>query len=456
MSGGFYERLSAISSDPSSPDSMTELVVAALGSFGRYYICWKTRSGEYRQESSGLPAPLQEWLFPSEEGQQRTRDFATLQVVLGHGDDFFAADRDGKIERKAASSSAASTPDRTASPQPNNDRQYLSPSPMSNRPLDRAARRRSRTMSLIGPPASSFRLSQAVSPISEFPGDPSRGGHGARGSSISMSSIGSAGQRLSGSGVKAVARPLAVARTNADWRTRPRTIALGEEQLRIPEGGLRAREQVPLRARGASSPPQPPPGMGRGEVGGWGGGGGGGGAACCQCGCHATAQTPSSSAAAMQTTTGVREQRPSYATASVQAKVEPADPPPPPPRPKYVDTAVQTDPPPRVRRSPSSSSRKRHSVTSSYSDTGTFPSSNYSSYLSSTSSRRSSAAATDITTPSTYEGGAPSGNPVLMGKMQDYFRSTGYQLGDALRPTQYGVGYGVGYGGIETGWFSAW
>lgn len=323
---------------------------------------------------------------------------------------------------------------------------------MGGRPLDRAARRRSRTMSLIGPPASSFRLSQAVSPISEFPGDPGRGGGGGgAGSRGSISSIG-AGQRLSGSGVKAVARPLAVARTNPDWRTRPRTIALGEEQLRIPEGGLRAREQVPLRARGASSPPQPPPGMGRGEVG---GGGGGGGAACCQCGCHATAQTSSSSSSAMRTTTGVRE-RPSYTTASVQAKVEPADPP-PPPRPKYVDTAVQTDPPPRVRRSPSSSSRKRHSVTSSYSDIGTFPSSNYSSYLSSTSSRRSSsAAATDITTPSTYEGGAPSGNPVLMGKMQDYFRSTGYQLGDALRPTQYGVGYGVGYGGIETGWFSAW
>lgn len=39
---------------------MTELVVAALGSFGRYYICWKTQSGEYRQgqcASNSPPAP---------------------------------------------------------------------------------------------------------------------------------------------------------------------------------------------------------------------------------------------------------------------------------------------------------------------------------------------------------------------------------------------------------------
>lgn len=49
MSTGFYERLSAISTDSSDGDGMTELVVAALGSFGRYYICWKTRSGEYKQ-----------------------------------------------------------------------------------------------------------------------------------------------------------------------------------------------------------------------------------------------------------------------------------------------------------------------------------------------------------------------------------------------------------------------
>lgn len=54
MTGGFYERLSAISADPNDPNGMVDLVVAALGSFGRYYICWKTRSGEYRQGQSLL------------------------------------------------------------------------------------------------------------------------------------------------------------------------------------------------------------------------------------------------------------------------------------------------------------------------------------------------------------------------------------------------------------------
>ncbi|OMP88822.1 hypothetical protein BK809_0005543 [Diplodia seriata] len=540
MSNGFYERLSAISSDPASPDGMTELVVAALGSFGRYYICWKTRAGEYKQESSGLPTPLHQWLFPAENGtttgkHKSTRDLATLQVVLGHGDDFFAADRDGKIERKA--STASSTPEsRTASPPQPNDPHHRSSLPIPPS-LDRTTsttRRRARTLSMVGPPGAvpTFRLStsstsnggggagsiqqpaaaaataSAVSPISELPGI-----------KMSSSSISTA--------TATTARPLAVARRTTDWRQRPRSIAFGEgELLRVPETGtgtgtMRAREQTAAaaglsrsnsttRVRGTSASSLLTPSMAvvgtRGErVGGRGVEGQGPAAVCCKCGCHAASTAAAAAEKPAAAGGGVQQAvRPVYATAGTQAEMVKNSPPPPQSRPAYVDAGVQTDAPPpppppsRLRRSSSSSSssaRKRRSVASSsssisYSDSGTSPapysSSSSSSYHSSSSSsssydsesqsdtssnsRRSSAALTDITTPSTtYEGGGggslpptSGGNPVQMGKMQDYFRSSRYQLGDALRPPaavsyyQMGGGYGGGgwrgsYGVAEDG-----
>ncbi|OCL13790.1 hypothetical protein AOQ84DRAFT_371846 [Glonium stellatum] len=94
-SSRLYGRLGALPSDPKDPESIAELVVVAFGAFERYYVCWRNRAGQYRQDSYGLPAPLQEWLFSS-TGQ--TRHFPTLQVVLGRDDEFFASDKDGKLE----------------------------------------------------------------------------------------------------------------------------------------------------------------------------------------------------------------------------------------------------------------------------------------------------------------------------------------------------------------------
>jgi hypothetical protein len=44
-----------------------------------------------------LPDSLQQWLFPSDGS---SRDFPTLQVVFGRGEEFFASDKDGKVEWK--------------------------------------------------------------------------------------------------------------------------------------------------------------------------------------------------------------------------------------------------------------------------------------------------------------------------------------------------------------------
>lgn len=44
-----YERLGQIPQDPEDPESLEDLVVCAFGAFERYYVCWKTRGGDYRQ-----------------------------------------------------------------------------------------------------------------------------------------------------------------------------------------------------------------------------------------------------------------------------------------------------------------------------------------------------------------------------------------------------------------------
>ncbi|KAF2261977.1 hypothetical protein CC78DRAFT_583079 [Lojkania enalia] len=81
-----YERLGQIPQDPSDPESLEDLVVCAFGAFERYYV--------YGYD---LPQSLHEWLFPTDGS---TRDFATLQVVFGRGDEYFASDKNGKLEQK--------------------------------------------------------------------------------------------------------------------------------------------------------------------------------------------------------------------------------------------------------------------------------------------------------------------------------------------------------------------
>ncbi|KAI1736684.1 hypothetical protein F4680DRAFT_431416 [Xylaria scruposa] len=81
-------------------EDIAELVVTALGTSGTHYMCWKTNSGEYKQRSYGLPAQLQEWLFPS---GGTTRDFDTLQVILLSDNAFWASDKNGEIRNDGPS-----------------------------------------------------------------------------------------------------------------------------------------------------------------------------------------------------------------------------------------------------------------------------------------------------------------------------------------------------------------
>ncbi|KAL5118880.1 hypothetical protein ACEQ8H_003203 [Pleosporales sp. CAS-2024a] len=83
-----YTRLGEIPQDPSDPESLAELLVCAFGAFQR---------GGYRQDGYDLPPLLKAWLYPSDG---TTHDFATLQVVFGRGEEYFASDKDGKLEFK--------------------------------------------------------------------------------------------------------------------------------------------------------------------------------------------------------------------------------------------------------------------------------------------------------------------------------------------------------------------
>jgi hypothetical protein len=44
-----YKRLGEIPEDPNDPESLDDLIVCAFGAFERYYVCWKTRGGDFRQ-----------------------------------------------------------------------------------------------------------------------------------------------------------------------------------------------------------------------------------------------------------------------------------------------------------------------------------------------------------------------------------------------------------------------
>lgn len=49
-----YERLGQIPQDPADSESLEDVLVCAFGAFERYYLCWKTRGGEYKQGARGF------------------------------------------------------------------------------------------------------------------------------------------------------------------------------------------------------------------------------------------------------------------------------------------------------------------------------------------------------------------------------------------------------------------
>ncbi len=124
-SARLYARLNCIPINRKDPESLDDLIVCAIGASERYYVCWRTRDGAHRQGKIYLPNPrpshqllfffispslhycredeynlpptLHAWLHPSDGS---TRDFASLRVVFGFGEEFSASDRYGKVEYK--------------------------------------------------------------------------------------------------------------------------------------------------------------------------------------------------------------------------------------------------------------------------------------------------------------------------------------------------------------------
>lgn len=134
-----YQRLAEIPEDPEDPESLDDLIVCAFGAFERYYVCWKTKGGEYRQDGYDLPPALHEWLYPSDGTR---RDFASLQVVFGRGEEYFASDKNGKLEYK----------------EPEVRKQVE-----EEEKIDRMALRRSRTVSFLRPLSDTSVKSDATS-----------------------------------------------------------------------------------------------------------------------------------------------------------------------------------------------------------------------------------------------------------------------------------------------------
>ncbi|CAE6995792.1 hypothetical protein PTTW11_00189 [Pyrenophora teres f. teres] len=141
-----YKRLGEIPEDPNDPESLDDLIVCAFGAFERYYVCWKTKGGEFKSDSYDLPPALRSFLYPS-PSSGITRDHASLQVVFGRGEEYFASDNNGKLEYKEPAEPRKPLPPISSG---DNDEEGASSGGTSSK-ADRQALRRSRTVSFLRP-----------------------------------------------------------------------------------------------------------------------------------------------------------------------------------------------------------------------------------------------------------------------------------------------------------------
>ncbi|OTB10058.1 hypothetical protein K445DRAFT_323367 [Daldinia sp. EC12] len=380
--------LRSLADNADDSDGVAQLVVTALGSGGKHYICWKTHAGEYRQRSHGLPRRLEDWLFPLDGS---TRDFETLQVILSGEDTFWASDRNGEIRSEPAGT----------------QQQML---------------RRALTFNGGSPSAGGKRRMSRARELS--------GGDTERPRSSTLPSMSPAVEHLLGPHLKTVPAthgrsssadklrrislvPIAFHQRGRSWATRPRSIVYGSEDLGVlkEQPSPQGNNPPPTPAKSATlTRPKAPEN-------------------CYTCGSHKDGNTESFRS---NSTTATK------------------------PRSSYADASVQTDPTPdpeagslgafSSNRRRKSEHHRRHE--SSYSAASTADSYNPSSYP---SSKRSSFE-TITTQPDPGDcnpdfGGKYTGgwqqpqqpweqltNPVAMGRMQAYFRSSTYVLGAALQP----------------------
>ncbi|XXG95809.1 hypothetical protein Hte_002080 [Hypoxylon texense] len=370
--------LRSLTDDNSDSGGIAQLVVTALGSGGRHYICWKTHAGEYRQQSNGLPKTLQEWLFPADGS---TRDFETLQVILSGEDSFWASDKNGELRSDPSGSEQRLRRALTFNGE--------SLSPTSKRRMSRARefsvgeteRPRSNTL-----PSMSPTVDHLPGPHLKPPTSHGRSSSADKLRRISLVSLAFNQQRSN--------------QQRRSWATRPRSVVSGAEDLGVlkEQPSPRRAQLPPTPAKSPTSPPATVVEDG------------------CTCGYHdsdrAIAHTHAPKAS-INLRTG-------YADASVQTDPTP-------------------DPEPETTMDDFPHRRHKHHYRreSSASTTSTIESS----YRSNNSSKRSSFETT-TTRPDSQcfsdsgweQQWTPASNPVIMGRMQDYFRSSTYTLGAALQP----------------------
>ncbi|KAI0104495.1 hypothetical protein F4814DRAFT_455779 [Daldinia grandis] len=379
--------LHSLANNTDDSEGVAQLVVTALGSGGQHYICWKTHSGEYRQRSHGLPRRLEDWLFPVDGS---TRDFETLQVILSGEDTFWASDRNGEVRGEPAG------------PQQQMLRRALTFNGGS--PSSGTKRRMSRARELSGGDMERPRSSTlpSMSPtVDHLPGPHLKPAPAAHSRSSSADKL----RRIS-------LVPLAFHQRGRSWATRPRSLVYGSEDL-----GVLKEQPSPQGINTPSTPVKPATSTGTKAPG-----------SHCTCGYHNR-----------DSTVGAHNPRP---TTNIK------------PRTSYADASVQTDPVPdpkvdelRPTRQKNPNHHRRHE--SSYSATSTADSFNSSSYP---SSKRSSFETVttqpdlgdcSLSSRGKYSGRGwqqpqqhwePLSNPVAMGRMQAYFRSSTYILGAALQP----------------------
>ncbi|KAI5923484.1 hypothetical protein F4810DRAFT_669066 [Camillea tinctor] len=352
----FADLLHSINNDANDAEGIAELVVTALGTSGRHYICWKTHSGEYKQRSHGLPRRLQDWLFPA-DGE--TRDFETLQVILSGEDEFWASDKFGDIRSDSTDAQKQLRRSLTFSEDAlstNTHRRRLSRSRDLSRDTERP---RSSTLPSFLPTGSP--------PSGKVPRLQVNHDRAPSVDKLRRASV----------------TPPAVQQQMRRWTSRPRSIGyMGLEELAVLK-----EIPSPKQAPASTLPPF------RGHLPNH----------HCTCGCHRS---------------GVSIQVPPPAVTR--------------PRPAYADACVQTDPMPEPE--PLDYGNYQHhrisSVTTISSGEETEVGSQRSSFE------------TTITRPdpeslksSWWE---PPQNPIIMGRMQDYFRSKTYILGQALAPRGMG------------------
>ncbi|KAF2471851.1 uncharacterized protein BDR25DRAFT_23779 [Lindgomyces ingoldianus] len=390
-----YGRLEQIPQDPSDPESLEELVVCAFGAFERYYVCWRNRGGEYRQDGYDLPPALHEWLFPTDGS---FRDFPSLQVVFGRGDEYFASDKNGKLENK--------------------ETEIKKPQPRAESPekVDKPILRRSRTISFIRPPPDPimkpFSPATDTPPIREVLSRPPSVAIHSQPSSrpSSTSSITSAPQPSS--------RPPSMILGSQPSSQSPSLASIRAVSDSAPKSYGPVTD-TPIRDSPTMSPMPVVP--------------------------RQTTIRPLSMSFNPGAFPRILEEDKSLPDSSILRKRDSGHctcgchiaSPPAPARPIYADASVQTDPEPKRRPEPLR--------VDTASDT------------SSLSSRSNRSSVYDIETPMTEALPAP--NPVVMGGMLSYFNNPGYRLGDSLRSTYYSyqlqpVGEQDGYG-LQEKWNSA-